>query len=143
MTKKERAVVIRQSSKVFRVQPGKTVTFTARGIAIAGNPGATCNVIVEVKTIRLPKPKPEPWRSSVFGRSMHEEDRRKGWIEVGDPKPRPTVRIKRPRGKSALGKIAEKMPPKKLKLGSDLKGPAKCAALRQHENKSPEAQSVS
>jgi len=47
---------------------------------------------------RRPRPAPEPWRSSVYGRSLHEEDRRKKWLAVPDVVREETLATEQPSG---------------------------------------------
>lgn len=125
MTRDERKLLISQSCRSFVVPYGKKRTFHAKGVAIGGNPGATCNVKVEVRYVKLPKPTGRGFVS--LGAALN--GRPPQWATEPDAKPKTVVRIKRTARKHALTKTAEQLP-KKLALSPELKKQREAIRMR-------------
>jgi hypothetical protein len=65
------------------------------------------------KEKRVARPKPEAWRSSVLGIALHEPERRKKWLAVGNAEPDIAPRPERRRkGETALTRISRQLPRK-------------------------------
>jgi hypothetical protein len=74
---------------------------------------ASAILLPAVKRQHVERAKPGPWRSSVHGIALHEAERRKKWLAVGNAEPDISPRPERRRkGETALTRISRKLPMK-------------------------------